>query len=383
MLRVFIPSIRPIRSSGQNSSNPAATITPLERTFTLPAGPPRLGITGPEERNLKVIREAFGVRLAARGEHLRITGDDAAVARAARVVERLAEATRHGRPLSHQAVLDTIAELASDPEPSPHVPNLSTHHEEDRGSMRAGGGGMDVYLGSKRVRPMTDGQRAYLDAIQQHDLTLCIGPAGTGKTYVATAAAVNMLKRGEVRKLVLVRPAVEAGEKLGFLPGSMQDKVNPYLRPLLDALHDMMEFEQITRFMAADLIEIVPLAFMRGRTLNDACIILDEAQNTTRAQMLMFLTRLGHGSKMVVTGDTSQIDLEDPRESGLIDAARRLRHTPGVAMVTLTGSDIVRHTLVQRIVEAYGEHPRRQPPTLFLDDEDEENASTGSQDAED
>ena len=346
----------------------------MERTLRLPAGQSRLGITGPEERNLKVIREAFGVRLAARGEQLRITGEDAAVARAARVVERLSEATRHGRPLGHQGVLDTIAELASDPEPRPHVPDLShgRDHDDDEPEMRRGGDGMDVYLGSKRVRPMTDGQRAYLRAIQDHDLTLCIGPAGTGKTYVATAAAVNMLKRGEVRKLVLVRPAVEAGEKLGFLPGSMQDKVNPYLRPLLDALHDMMEFEQITRFMAADLIEIVPLAFMRGRTLNDACILLDEAQNTTRAQMLMFLTRLGHGSKMIVTGDTSQIDLEDPRESGLIDAARRLRHTPGVAMTTLTGSDIVRHTLVQRIVEAYGENARRKPQAVFIDDEEEE-----------
>jgi len=214
--------------------------------------------------------------------------------------------------------------------------------------------GLDVYLPDKRVKAMTEGQRGYLDAIFTNDLTFCAGPAGTGKTYLAVAAAVSMLKRGQVRKLVLVRPAVEAGEKLGFLPGDLQDKVNPYLRPLLDALHDMMEFDHIQRFMACDLIEIVPLAFMRGRTLNDALIILDEAQNTTRGQMLMFLTRLGMGGKMIVTGDTSQIDLEDPRESGLIDAVRRLKHVRGVGMVALDSVDIVRHSLVQRIVKAYG-----------------------------
>src|SRR5690606_13486138 len=181
---------------------------------------------------------------------------------------------------------------------------------------------LDVFLTGKRVKPLTEGQRAYLQAIHSHDLVFCVGPAGTGKTYLAVAAAVAMLKRGDVRKLVLARPAVEAGERLGFLPGTMQEKVHPYLRPLLDALHDMMEFDQVQRYMASDLIEIVPLAFMRGRTLNDSLIILDEAQNTTEVQMLMFLTRLGHGSKMIVTGDTSQIDLEDPRESGLVDAIR-------------------------------------------------------------
>ncbi|GAB4192910.1 MAG: hypothetical protein Kow00105_07000 [Phycisphaeraceae bacterium] len=216
------------------------------------------------------------------------------------------------------------------------------------------------YLPGKQVKALTPGQRAYLQAIFENDLTFCSGPAGTGKTYLAVAAAVSMLKRGQIRKLVLVRPAVEAGEKLGFLPGDLQEKVNPYLRPLLDALHDMMEFDQIQRFMACDLIEIVPLAFMRGRTLNDALIILDEAQNTTRGQMLMFLTRLGMGGKMIVTGDASQIDLDDPRESGLVDAVRRLRHVRGVGMVTLDGADIVRHSLVQRIVEAYGGPSRGQ-----------------------
>jgi phosphate starvation-inducible PhoH-like protein len=194
-----------------------------------------------------------------------------------------------------------------------------------------------------------------MEAIRDHDLTFCVGPAGTGKTYLAVASAVSMLRSNRVRKLVLVRPAVEAGEKLGFLPGDMQQKVNPYLRPLLDALEDMMSFEQVQRFMACDIVEIIPLAFMRGRTLNDACIILDEAQNATRSQMLMFLTRLGQGAKMVVTGDTTQTDLEDPRDSGLIDAVRRLRGVPGVAFSALDRGDIVRHSLVQRVVEAYGE----------------------------
>jgi phosphate starvation-inducible PhoH-like protein len=218
---------------------------------------------------------------------------------------------------------------------------------------------LEVYVRGRRVEPKTEGQRDYLEAIRKHDLVFCCGPAGTGKTFLAVAAAVAMLKQGLVRKLVLVRPAVEAGERLGFLPGDMQQKVNPYLRPLLDALHDMMPFEQVQRFMHSDLIEIVPLAFMRGRTLNEAAVILDEAQNTTRSQMLMFLTRLGHGSKMIVTGDTSQTDLEDGQESGLVDAIRRLRQVPGVAFQTLTRQDIVRHQLVHQIVQAYGREPNQ------------------------
>ncbi len=321
----------------------------MEISLQLPAGNRRLAVTGAAERNLKLIREALGVAIFARNGSLRVSGEPEAVARAARVIERLTETADAAEPLSHKQLLQLLADPAGPASDYPGAdPDAAIRRPQP-------GDDADVYLHNRRVKPMTAGQRCYLDAIHAHDLTICFGPAGTGKTYVAVAAAVSMLKRGQIRKLVLVRPAVEAGEKLGFLPGTMQDKVNPYLRPLLDALHDMMAFEQIERFMAADLIEIVPLAFMRGRTLNDACIILDEAQNTTRGQMLMFLTRLGHGSKMVVTGDTSQIDLEDPRDSGLIDAARRLKRTQGVAMVALNEADIVRHHLVQRIVEAYGQ----------------------------
>lgn len=322
----------------------------MELTIELPTGEQRVGVTGPAERNLKIIRETLGVRLTARNGALTIYGDDEAVGQAARVVERLSEAAMRDEPMTRKQLVDAIVTVTS-------LPSAAVGVAQGEIAKRTGlelAHGLDVYLPDKRVKAMTEGQRGYLDAIFKNDLTFCSGPAGTGKTYLAVAAAVSMLKRGQVRKLVLVRPAVEAGEKLGFLPGDLQDKVNPYLRPLLDALHDMMEFDHIQRFMACDLIEIVPLAFMRGRTLNDALIILDEAQNTTRGQMLMFLTRLGMGGKMIVTGDTSQIDLEDPRESGLIDAVRRLKQVRGVGMVTLDSVDIVRHSLVQRIVKAYG-----------------------------
>ncbi len=315
----------------------------MELTLSLPHGDERLGMIGPSERNLKIIRESLGVSILARDETLRISGETHAVNQAAQVLEQLAAATRKRRPMDRQHLLEAISDVGNRP----------TAREGSTQAMDLAEG-VEVYSRGRRVKAMTAGQKRYLEAIHQHDLTFCSGPAGTGKTYLAVAAAAGMLKRGQVRKLVLVRPAVEAGERLGFLPGDLQQKVNPYLRPLLDALHDMMDFEQIQRFMAVDLIEIIPLAFMRGRTLNDAAVILDEAQNATKAQMLMFLTRLGHGSKMVVTGDTSQVDLEDVRDSGLVDAARRLRRVPGVAMVTLEQADIVRHSLVQRIVEAYG-----------------------------
>ena len=331
----------------------------MEMTIQLPEGPRRMAVAGPAERNLKLIREALGVRITGRESAIKLSGESDAVGRAARVFERLTDTARRGNAMSRQQVFDAIAETGGQ-DAGPVAPG--DRKPERPASSGPIGDDLDVYLTGKKVKPATDGQRHYLRSILDHDLTLCCGPAGTGKTYLAVAAAVAMLRRGQSRKLVLVRPAVEAGEKLGFLPGTMQEKVNPYLRPLLDALHDMMEFEQIQRFMACDLIEIVPLAFMRGRTLNDAVVILDEAQNTTRSQMLMFLTRLGHGSKMVVTGDTSQIDLEEPRDSGLVDAVRRLGRVNGVASVTLEGADIVRHNLVQRIITAYGGEEKAGKP---------------------
>jgi phosphate starvation-inducible PhoH-like protein len=323
----------------------------LDITLELPEGEHRIDVTGSAERNLKIIRETLGVHITARNGKLTIRGDDEVVGQATRILEQLTDAAMRHEPMSRKQLVDVIVTVTSTPHAEVGI--ASGPRSAARQSTSDLRYGMDVYLPGKRVKAMTDGQQAYLEAIFENDLTFCSGPAGTGKTYLAVAAAVSMLKRGQVRKLVLVRPAVEAGEKLGFLPGDLQEKVNPYVRPLLDALHDMMEFDHIQRFMACDLIEIVPLAFMRGRTLNDALIILDEAQNTTKGQMLMFLTRLGMGGKMIVTGDTSQIDLEDPRDSGLIDAVRRLRRVPGVGMVALDGIDIVRHKLVQRIVKAY------------------------------
>ncbi|WP_428386481.1 PhoH family protein [Mucisphaera sp.] len=320
----------------------------------LPSRPDhRLLVTGPEERNLKLLREALGVTLVARSHTIRVTGEPDNVRRAAAALRELTDRAADGQTMERQALLERIAWAPPTDALSDDSPTFATDH-------------LDVYLGHKSVRGITEGQRRYLKTMSEHDLTICTGPAGTGKTYLAVAAAVAMLKRGLVRKLVLARPAVEAGEKLGFLPGTMQDKVNPYLRPLLDALQDMMAFEQVQRFIANDLIEVIPLAFMRGRTLNHAWIILDEAQNTTRGQMLMFLTRLGHGSKMVITGDTSQIDLDNPRDSGLVDAAYRLRRTPGVGLTTLEPQDIVRHGLVQRIIAAYDPNKKQTKHPLDL-----------------
>jgi phosphate starvation-inducible PhoH-like protein len=311
------------------------------------------------DRNLKIIREGLGVQVAAREGSVRIKGTRESVTAADSVIRRLRDASATHEPLDRPAVLDLVSRAAagllsaepasngagraSQPAPSPVRRGAFGPDEE-----------LDVYVGGQRVRARTENQQAYLEAIRSHDLVFGIGPAGTGKTYLAVAVAVHLLKRERARKLILVRPAVEAGERLGLLPGDLGAKVIPYLRPLLDALHDMMDFPTIKRFMMNDVIEVVPLAYMRGRTLNGAVIILDEAQNTTRGQMHMFLTRMGHGSKMIVTGDTTQIDLEDPRTSGLIDAARRLRRIQGISFVTLTERDIVRHHLVQRIVEAYG-----------------------------
>jgi phosphate starvation-inducible PhoH-like protein len=319
---------------------------------------------GVGDRNLKIIREALGVSVLAREGTVHVSGERDAVAAARNVLERLSGAASRSESLSRQQVMDLIGQAVSgsllprrhsgDDEIAPAGPPWDTE--------------LDVYVGSQRVRAKTPNQQLYLDAIRDHDLVFGIGPAGTGKTYLAVAAAVHMLKNHRTQKVILCRPAVEAGERLGFLPGDLQQKVNPYLRPLLDALHDMMDFATIKKFMLSDVVEVIPLAYMRGRTLNNAVIILDEAQNTTRGQMQMFLTRMGHGSKMIVTGDVTQIDLPEPTESGLIDAARRLRRIRGIEFITLDKHDIVRHRLVQRIVEAYGDQAARPAPSLDAGD---------------
>lgn len=333
----------------------------MEATIRVPESVDRVPVFGVGERNLKMIRESLGVSITAREDVVRLSGDGPALAAARHVMDVLIKAAERGQTYSRQQVLDAIAEAGWHTARAGEGATVRHHAHQGRDSGRDGGadelpGGrdrLDVYVGGRPVAAKSANQQAYLDAIKTYDLVFGVGPAGTGKTYLAVAAGIHLLKAGRVKKLVLARPAVEAGERLGYLPGDQYAKVNPYLRPLLDALHDMMDYATIKRFIASDVVEICPLAFMRGRTLNDAVIILDEAQNTTRGQMHMFLTRMGQRSKMVVTGDTTQIDLPDPRESGLIDAARRLRRTPGVVFCALDTVDVVRHELVQRVIEAY------------------------------
>ncbi len=331
----------------------------MEFSIKVPQGAERVTMLGLGDRNLKIIRETLGVNVLAREGSAVVSGERGPVAAARTVLERLSVAASRQEHLTRQQVLDLISAAAMgrlDPGSTSASGIGRQHTPDDEPSAPEGPAwenNLDVYVGSQAVRAKTPNQQAYLDAIRDMDLVFGIGPAGTGKTYLAVAAAVHMLKHERARKVILVRPAVEAGERLGFLPGDMQQKVNPYLRPLFDALHDMMDFGTLKRFMMSDVIEVVPLAYMRGRTLNRSVIILDEAQNTTRGQMMMFLTRMGHGSKMIVTGDATQIDLPDPAESGLIDAVRRLRRIRGIGFVTMDKEDIVRHRLVQRIVEAY------------------------------
>jgi len=303
----------------------------------------KLALFGSADKHLRMIRDTFDVQVVSREDELRLSGERDQVGKAAAVLEQMQKTLRRQDWLSTEDVGRAIGQT---------VQETHTRSADE----------IDVYARGHAIRPKTPGQRLYSEAIFHHDLTFCTGPAGTGKTYLAVAAAASLLKHGVAKRLVLARPAVEAGERLGFLPGDLQAKVNPYLRPLFDALHDMMDFEQVKRFMVNDVIEVIPLAFMRGRTLNDSVIILDEAQNTTPAQMLMFLTRLGNDSRMIVTGDTSQVDLPEGQPSGLIDAMTRLRGMKGIAHVVLERGDIVRHRLVQTIVNAYGNDPAPGEP---------------------
>jgi len=349
----------------------------LEVTVKVPSGAERVAVLGSAERNLKMLREALGVNILAREGRVLVNGPKPAVQVARKVLEHLASAAQQRAPLARQQVLDLISEEAgriaetrrgwsvTDDEHAADADGGTVPEDADDGP-EPWDGRLNVYAAGRPVRPKTPNQDLYLQAIRDNDMVFGIGPAGTGKTYLAVAAAVHLLKEERVRRVVLARPAVEAGEKLGFLPGDLRDKVNPYLRPLFDALNDMMDYSTIRRFMDTDVVEVVPLAFMRGRTLNNAVIILDEAQNTTKGQMKMFLTRMGHGSKVIVNGDATQIDLPNPAESGLIDAARRLRRTKGIGFVTFGKADIVRHDLVQRVIEAYESDDRDRAVDLSV-----------------
>ncbi len=292
-------------------------------------------VLGENDRWLRLLRRHSSARLIARGDTVRIVGEAEEVRRVEALFTTLIGLVRSGQTL-RQDDIEIALQAPESPTPPPATP-------------------LEIVAPRKVVRARTPGQRAYIEAMLTTDLVFAIGPAGTGKTYLAAAVAVAALSRHEVRRIILTRPAVEAGEKLGYLPGDLKEKVDPYLRPLWDALYDLLPLERVKRLMALEAIEISPLAFMRGRTLNDSFVILDEAQNTTPMQMKMFLTRLGSSSKAVVTGDVTQIDLPFGQVSGLLQVRQILRNIPGVAFVELTRADVVRHPLVQRIVQAYEE----------------------------
>jgi len=309
-----------------------------EATLAVTSPDEILALFGARDQHLRTIRRLFDVSITHRQGQIRVTGKPDAVQQTTRVLEKLRHLSRRKGVLSPLDVQAAAAEEGVGGD-SDSVPVKVSE--------------IDLRSSKRTVQPRTEGQARYVEMIREHDLTFAVGPAGTGKTFLAVATAIEALRAGQVRRICLVRPAVEAGENLGFLPGDLRAKLNPYLRPLLDSLNDMIDFDQARQLMEQEIIEVVPLAYMRGRTLNDAFIILDEAQNATVAQMKMFLTRMGQRSKMVVSGDTSQLDLPNGVQSGLADAVRRLSNIDAVAIVRLEKKDIVRHRLVQRIVEAY------------------------------
>ncbi len=319
-------------TSPPTSNHDVATVRVL-----VPTDASMVDLLGPRDRLLRQVEEAFGCVIVVRGNEVTITGPDTEVVPAKRMFEELIAMVVKGQVVNEDSTRQVLRMVRNN---DPEVPSeifgktLLTHR-------------------GRSIRPKTIGQKKYLDAIAKSTVTFGIGPAGTGKTYLAMAMAVTALKTKQVNRLILARPAVEAGERLGFLPGTLSEKIDPYLRPLWDALRDMMDVEELVKHIDAGTIEVAPLAYMRGRTLNDAFIVLDEAQNTTAEQMKMFLTRIGFGSKAVVTGDVSQVDLPSGRTSGLRIVQSILDGIEGVSFCTLQAQDVVRHHIVQRIVEAY------------------------------
>ena len=297
-----------------------------------------VSLFGSFDENIRQIEQEYSVQVVSRGSDLKISGEADSVAKATRASNGLLTLINKGETLSEQNVR--------------YVLSLVREGAEDKLSALSGDC-ICITAKGKPVKPKTLGQKKYVEAIRQNTITLGAGPAGTGKTYLAVAAAVTAFRAKEVNRIILTRPAVEAGEKLGFLPGDLQQKVDPYLRPLYDALFDMLGAEAFARYQERGSIEVAPLAYMRGRTLDDSFIILDEAQNTTKEQMKMFLTRLGFNSKMVVTGDVTQIDLPDGKKSGLLEAMKILKNIPDISVCRFTEKDVVRHRLVQEIIKAY------------------------------
>ncbi|NQT90215.1 MAG: PhoH family protein [Candidatus Omnitrophica bacterium] len=317
----------------------------MEKAFTLHSDDEAKIIFGNHDEHLKAIEAEYSVKIVARGEHLTVNGEDSKVRDASKVFSQLLRLIRSGRGVRRQEVQYFVKAVAEDPSL-----DLEAIYK-DR---------IEVPSKKQFVTPKTKGQKEYVDAIRGYDIVIGIGPAGIGKTYLAMAMAVSALRKGEVSRIILTRPAVEAGESLGFLPGDLHAKVSPYLRPLYDALYEMIDADNIHKFMESGVIEVAPLAYMRGRTLNDSFIIMDEAQNATPEQLKMFLTRLGFDSKTVITGDVTQSDLPGERAKGLIQVTKLLKHIEEIKVVSLTGRDVVRHELVQKIIKAYEELDRKK-----------------------
>jgi phosphate starvation-inducible PhoH-like protein len=299
---------------------------------------------GTRDENLRLLEDGLNINIDLRSDSIDLEGAARDVARAEQVFADYDHLQRSGHVFNNGDLGSMLRVLLADPKTSL------------RGLAEAG---RQRSFGRRTVQPKSVNQRRYLEAIESHDMVFGIGPAGTGKTYLAVAMAISALLAKRVNRIILARPAVEAGERLGFLPGTLQDKIDPYLRPLYDALYDMLEPEKVDRYLEKNVIEIAPIAFMRGRTLNDSFVILDEAQNTTSEQMKMFVTRLGFNSKAVITGDVTQIDLPNAKRSGLLEAADVLKHVEGLTFAYFDDTDVVRHHLVQRIIRAYDEHKAR------------------------
>lgn len=302
-----------------------------------------LAIFGSYDENVHLLEKEFGVEIVSRDGNIKITGEPEALNMASKTIEAMLDMVRGNEPITEQAIRYLIT--------------LAKENEVEKAKSLSDSC-ICITSTGKPIRPKTLGQKKYIDCIQNGVITLGVGPAGTGKTYLAVAMAVRAFRSQEISRIILTRPAVEAGEKLGFLPGDLQTKVDPYLRPLYDALFDMFGAEAFNRQVERGIIEVAPLAYMRGRTLDESFIILDEAQNTTREQMKMFLTRLGNGSKAVITGDVTQIDIADPKKSGLIDAVRVLKGVEGINTVMLGDKDVVRNRIVQQIIKAYAKFER-------------------------
>ncbi|HEY8730871.1 MAG TPA: PhoH family protein [Candidatus Limnocylindria bacterium] len=312
-------------------------------TILIPDPDEMMFVAGQNEANIDRIEREFGVKIVARGAELRISGEPASVARVGDLVGAMRSLSGHDDNLRKPALERLIGDAKESPVATPQ--QLREH--------------VATTVTGKRIAPQSENQRAYVEAMRAHDLVFATGPAGTGKSFLAVAMGVNALRERKVTRLILTRPAVEAGENLGFLPGDLEEKIDPYLRPLYDALYELMPAERMARAQERGEIEVAPLAFMRGRTLNEAFIILDEAQNTTAAQMKMFLTRLGYGSQAVVNGDITQVDLVAGSKSGLVAAREILRDVEGIGFVDFDDKDVVRHELVARIVRAYDRHERQ------------------------